>query len=575
MDTVMTHRARIRMAAAPLAALLFALVFTHCSSKQSKDMTQELTDFIARHESAVKPLAREAAIAYFDATISGSDEAYKKAADLELALSKIYADTTAFATLKEIRASGSIAEPMLARQLEVLYHEYLAKQIAPDKLEAMIRLSNATEKKFATFRAEVGGRKLTDNEIEDVLKTSKNSAELEAAWTASKKVGALVSEDVLALVRMRNESARKLGFANYHAMQLELSEQDPAAIEKLFDELDVLTRDAFAGLKGEIDAYLSKRLGVPADKLMPWHYQNRYFQEAPKLYAADLDGLYKDKDLVAITTTYFEGIGLPIEDLVAKSDLFEKEGKYQHAYCTDIDREGDVRVVCNVKPNYNWMNTMLHEYGHAVYDKFNDRAVPYVLREPAHTFTTEAIAMIFGRFAAHPVWMKDVAGVPAEKVDAVAADARRSLRLEQLTFSRWVQVMYRFEKAMYENPDQDLNTLWWDLVEKYQMIRRPEGRNAPDWASKIHVALYPAYYHNYLMGELLASQLYYHIGGAVLKTDDVMAQSFAGRTDVGEYLRTKVFAPGATMHWNDMIEKATGEKLTAKYYARQFVEAGS
>jgi len=44
--------------------------------------------------------------------------------------------------------------------------------------------------------------------------------------------------------------------------------------------------------------------------------------------------------------------------------------------------------------------------------------------------------------------------------------------------------MMRFEKAMYENPDQDLNKLWWNLVQQYQMITPPEERNAPDWASK-------------------------------------------------------------------------------------------
>ena len=54
-------------------------------------------------------------------------------------------------------------------------------------------------------------------------------------------------------------------------------------------------------------------------------------------------------------------------------------------------------------------------------------------------------------------------------------------------FSRWCQVMLRFEKSMYENPDQDLNELWWDLEEKYQGIKRPEGRNEPDYASKIHI----------------------------------------------------------------------------------------
>jgi peptidyl-dipeptidase A len=34
----------------------------------------------------------------------------------------------------------------------------------------------------------------------------------------------------------------------------------------------------------------------------------------------------------------------------------------------------------------------------------------------------------------------------------------------------------------------------------------------------------------------------------------------------------KIFKPGMRFEWNDMIEKATGEKLTAKYYAKQFVE---
>jgi peptidyl-dipeptidase A len=70
------------------------------------------------------------------------------------------------------------------------------------------------------------------------------------------------------------------------------------------------------------------------------------------------------------------------------------------------------------------------------------------------------------------------------------------LRLRMLVFSRWAQVMYRFEKSMYEDPDQDLNKLWWDLVEKYQGLRKPEGRDMPDWAAKIHIALYPCYYHN-------------------------------------------------------------------------------
>jgi peptidyl-dipeptidase A len=132
--------------------------------------------------------------------------------------------------------------------------------------------------------------------------------------------------------------------------------------------------------------------------------------------------------------------------------------------------------------------------------------------------------------------------------------------------------MYRFEKSMYANPDQDLNQLWWNLVEKYQMIKKPQGRNEPDWASKIHIASSPCYYHNYLLGEMLASQLHYYIANNIIKTNNYKMLSYFKEPEVGEYLKQKIFAPGAKYFWNDMIKKATGEKLTAKYYAKQFVD---
>jgi peptidyl-dipeptidase A len=168
--------------------------------------------------------------------------------------------------------------------------------------------------------------------------------------------------------------------------------------------------------------------------------------------------------------------------------------------------------------------------------------------------------------------MKTNLNISDAEVKKIEADCYKTLRLEQLTFSRWAQVMYRFEKGMYENPDQDLNKLWWDLVEKYQMLKRPAGRNQPDWASKIHIALYPCYYHNYLMGELLASQFTYYIAKNIYKTEDIKSLDFSKNPEIGKYFIDKVFKPGMRYEWNVMIEKATGEKLTAKYYAKQFVD---
>jgi peptidyl-dipeptidase A len=186
----------------------------------------------------------------------------------------------------------------------------------------------------------------------------------------------VVAEDVIKIVKMRNKIAKQLGFENYHAMSLQLSEQDPAEISALFDELDDLTRDSFAQLKDEIDTYLSTRLNIPKDQLMPWHYQNRFFQEAPAIYSVDLDKYYQDQNIESLTGDYYASIGMDVSDIMGKSDLYEKPGKNQHAYCIDIDNKGDVRVLCNIKPNYNWMNTMMHEFGHGVYDKYIDQDLP-------------------------------------------------------------------------------------------------------------------------------------------------------------------------------------------------------
>ena len=553
-----------------LMALLSVIGIDGCKNNKIK-MQKELLTFIKKYDSVVQPLSKESSLAYWNASISGKDEDWKKSEDLNIQLTLVFSNKEDFATLRKIKESDAITDELLKRQLDVMYNAYLGNQVDPALLNSAIKMQTEVEKKYSNFRADVNGKKLSDNEVEEVLKTSVNTAELKQVWEGHKAIGPVVEQDIINLVKKRNEIAKQLGFNNYHEMSLNLSEQDPEEISSLFDELDNLTRDSFAGLKEEIDAYLSKRDNVKVEELMPWHYQNRFFQEPPAIYSIGLDKYYKDRNIETLTTDYYSSIGLDISDMIAKSDLYEKPGKNQHAYCIDIDNLGDVRVLCNIKANQSWMGTMLHEFGHANYDKYIEQQLPFTLRNPAHTFTTEAIAMFFGRMSSNAQFLVDMKLTDTADARKVADDGFRVLRLEQLTFSRWAQVMYRFEKGMYADPDQDLNKLWWDLVEKYQMITRPAGRNQPDWATKIHIASYPCYYHNYLLGELLASQFNHYIAATVLKSDN-FGQSYYGKKEVGDYFKNNVFKPGARYSWNEMIEKATGEKLTAKYYAEQFVK---
>jgi peptidyl-dipeptidase A len=550
-----------------LSGLLFMM--TNCKTRFNES-ENKLNEFIKKFENWYIPLNNEANKAWYEAAVSGNKKDYDKSADLNVKLNKMLTNREEFAYLKSVKESGNIHDPILARQLEMTYLHYLGNQSDTIKLEEAIRMQTQIEKNFTAYRSRVDTKQFSDNQVDSVLRNSKNSNELEKIWKASKQIGVSVAPDLVNLIKKRNEIAKELGYANYHDMQLKLGEQDPKEVEALFDELDTLTKNAYIKLKGDIDAYLSKRYGIPAEKLMPWHYQNRFFQEAPAIYSVNLDHYYEKANILKLAENYYKSIGLPVDDIIARSDLYEKPGKNQHAFCSDIDHSGDIRILVNVRNDAYWMNTLLHELGHGVYSKYNDNSLPYLLRDAAHALTTEGIALFFGKLYAYPTWIRDNLNISDQEVNLIATDCKNTIRLDQLVFSRWSQVMFRFEKALYENPDQDLNKLWWDLVEKYQLLKRPKDSNGADWASKIHIVTSPCYYHNYLMGELFASQLYSYICINVLKSGNT-EQSFTGKTEAGKYLLDNVFKPGARYKWTEMIERATGEKLTAKYYAKQFV----
>ncbi|MBN1638107.1 MAG: M2 family metallopeptidase, partial [Ignavibacteriales bacterium] len=295
-------------------------------------MEKKFEEFTKTYEQKVIPLSKELNLASYNASISGKSEDYQKAANLQIELSKIYSNKDDFAKLVEFKNSNEIRDELLKRQLIIIYNEYASYQLDEKLLEEIIKLSNEIEEKFNTFRAEINNKKVTDNEIEEILQTSTDSKEVETAWNASKEVGTLVERDVKKLVKMRNDAAKKLGYKNYHEMSLSLSEQNSEEIDKLFTELDELTKNEYIKLKDEIDQYLTKKFNIQKEELMPWHYQDRFFQEGPAIYNVDLDDYYKDKDIAKIIEEYYNGIGLPIYDLLEKSDLYEKEGKYQHAF---------------------------------------------------------------------------------------------------------------------------------------------------------------------------------------------------------------------------------------------------
>lgn len=492
--------------------------------------------------------------AYWDVQVEATEENEKRRAELELELRKVKGDAQALADVEEALA-GDTHDPVLRRQLEVLRLALTGNQMDEAQREQIVEISSAVESDFASYRPVIGDKKVSDNEIDEILKKSNDENERRSAWEASKEIGGVVAPRVRELARLRNQAARNLGFSDYYRMSLELQELDESWLFGLFDELEMLTSEPFARWKSHLDRRLSERFGVSEPS--PWHYGDPFFQSLPPDGRISLDTLLADRSAPDLALRTFAGWNIDLAGVIEASDLYPRANKCQHAFCLDVDRSGsDVRILANVTPGEYWTEVMLHESGHAAYDVCIDPQWPYLLRRPAHTFVTEAAALLSGRLVRDPLWLESVAGVDRQEVSSIADGLRAANATQSLLFTRWCLVMTHFERDLYSDPEADLDQRWWELVERFQLVKAPAGRRHPDWAAKIHLAVAPVYYQNYLLGDLLASQL--------LATTEKELGGFLGVPEAGEFLVERIFRPGNLLRWDSLIEEATGRQLEAK-----------
>jgi peptidyl-dipeptidase A len=512
-------------------------------------------------------LAREGSLAQWEAATGGGQEPLERSARARAALKALFSDADDARRVRAWLDDGAIDDPLLRRQLVLIDLEHTRSQLPRETIDDLARRTSELEHAFNTFRSTLHGEPVSNNRILEILRAERDEELRCAAWEASKQIGTRVAEPLRELVRRRNAAAVSLGFRDAYAMELRVQELDEETLFAVLDEFRDRTDEPFRRLREEMDREMAARFGVPPEALRPWHWEDPFAQEAPATAGVDLDAWFVDTDPAALSTAFFRGIGLPVDEVMARSDLYEREGKDQHAFCTDIDRDGDVRVLCNLRPDEYWTKVMLHELGHAVYDAYLPRSLPFLLRTPAHTLSTESVAMYMGRLTRDPAWLRDVVGAAPDAAEERAV--RAQLRASMLVAARWILVMVYFERELYRDPDRaDLDSLWWDLVERLQYVRRPDGRQAPDWAAKIHFSIAPVYYHNYLLGELMASQVSAALDGEL---GDRGGRSIAGDPRVGAFFRERVFAPGASVDWNRLLVHATGEALSPRFFVEDFV----
>ena len=169
-------------------------------------------ELVADIEARLRPLELDLAEAWWASNTQSSPDADEHRTRAELARRELLADAATFAEIRAARrqldGGSDEGDRLLCRQLDILHDEFVSQQVPADLRRAIVELETRVESTFNNFRGTIGGRRVDDNTILEILRTSRDVAERREAWDASKQIGPEVADRVRELARLRNEAAR-------------------------------------------------------------------------------------------------------------------------------------------------------------------------------------------------------------------------------------------------------------------------------------------------------------------------------------------------------------------------------
>ena len=150
----------------------------------------DIATFLAEEEAFERGLGVESRQAHWDFSLSGAPELQERVRQLSLRRREHYGDAGRFAQLTGWRDAGGGGDPLVARQIDDLWRDYLSAQEDPATRDEVVRLSAEQEGLFNRFRADFEGKQWSENDLNDELAETTDPARARAIWEAAKQIKA-------------------------------------------------------------------------------------------------------------------------------------------------------------------------------------------------------------------------------------------------------------------------------------------------------------------------------------------------------------------------------------------------
>jgi peptidyl-dipeptidase A len=555
---------------------------------------KEAEAFITETAGLLAPVATSANLADWEAATDVTPEHTGQRIGADKALAALGGSKLIIEKTKALLKNERQLDDVTARQLRKLLlgaaeSPGTIPEVVAKRVEAEARQSSILDGYTFCLQPTKGGacaRPTTANEIDDVLRKSRDLNERMRVWNASKEIGRALKPGLAELVKLRNQVAREMGYGSYFALQVADYGMTVDEMMSLLDDALRTTQPLYDALHCFAKYDLAEHFKRPPPRLIPAHWiANRWAQSWPGLIeAANLDPLFKGatpESIVKSAENFYVSLGFPRlpPSFWERSDLYPvppgvARKKNAHASAWHIDREQDVRSLMSVEADNQWFGTAHHELGHIYYFLSYARPeVPYLLRDGANRAFHEGIGELAKLASQETPYLVKVGVMPADKQPDPTGWLLQSA-LDSIVFLPFsAGTMSHFERDLYETdlPPAEWQSKWWEYVATFQGVVPPGGREGDlcDACTKTHI-------NDDALATLIKFQLHDHICNKILK-QDVRSCDYSGNKEVGNFLKG-ILALGATRDWRAVIKEATGEPISPRammaFYAPLVDELG-
>ncbi len=478
--------------------------------------------------------------------------------------------------------------PLQVLQLEkVLYNAADAPQTIPAVVKERIAAETAQTEKLFGFSFKLEDKPVTTNQIDEILRSSKDLGGRQKAWEASKEVGKTLKDGLANLQRLRNQTVQALDYSDFFSYQVSAYGMSKDEMMTLMAQLNRELRPLYRELHTYARYTLAEKYGQPVPAELPAHWlPNRWAQDWSAMVNVegfDLDGVLRTKSpewIVQQAERFYISLGLnPLpQSFWEKSSLYPLPAdapykKNNHASAWHMDYENGLRSLMSVEPNTEWYETTHHELGHIYYYmSYTNDEVPALLREGANRAYHEAMGSMLGLASMQKPFVEAI-GLMASNGKS---DDTQALLKEALNYAVFIPfsagTMTNFEHDLYASnlAKEQYNRRWWELVKKYQGVVPPaeRGEEYCDAASKTHINDDAAQYYDYALSFVILFQLHDHVATKILQ-QDAHATNYYGNLEVGKFL-DGIMRPGASRDWREVLREKTGEDLSARAMLKYF-----